>query len=388
MPATDTSSVGWHAELADWLRLQYSDGVGPLRGRQLLDHFSTPAAIFAAAPAALAGLVPASVALALTRPPSPEDALAVAVQAERMRAWLAHPGNGVLTLRNPLYPAWLRQLPDPPLLLYLQGRVDLLAAPALAIVGSRNCSAQGAANAERFATALSQAGLTIVSGLALGIDAAAHRGGLRGPGATIAVLGTGADTLYPPSNAALGRAIAAQGCLVSEYWLGTPAMPGNFPRRNRLISGLSRGVLVVEAALGSGSLITARMAVSQNREVFAVPGSIHATLSKGCHQLLREGAKLVETAADVLSELHLPELIEDDLDEAAPTAAPLPRAAAGAGRQARLLAVLGYDPLGVDQLAQRCGLDAAAVMADLLALEMAGLIERRPGGLFQRIRPP
>src|SRR6185436_376554 len=194
-------------------------------------------------------------------------------------------------------------IPDPPPLLYCRGRTELLERPALALVGSRNASAQGASNAERFARSFSNAGLPIVSGLAQGIDAAAHRGGLSGPGSTIAVLGTGVDLIYPQANAALAAEIAAGGLLLSEFPLGTKALAHNFPRRNRLISGLAQGCLVVEAALASGSLITARAAAEQGREVFAVPGSIHSPLSKGCHALIKSGAKLAESAEDVLSEL-------------------------------------------------------------------------------------
>ena len=216
------------------------------------------------------------------------------------------PDHHVITLADSEYPRLLLEIPDPPPLLYAHGNPGLLEGPALAMVGSRNGTAQGLRNAEAFAKAFSAGGLTIVSGLALGIDAAAHRGGLAGPASTIAVLGTGIDVVYPHGNAPLFAEIAARGLLLSEYPVGTPAAGHNFPRRNRLISGLARGCLVVEAALGSGSLITARMAIEQGRDVFAIPGSIHSPLSKGCHSLIKQGAKLVDTAEDVLAELGEP----------------------------------------------------------------------------------
>jgi DNA processing protein len=242
----------------------------------------------------------------------------------------------------------------------------------LAIVGSRNATPQGVANAERFARAFSEAGLTIASGLALGIDAAAHRGALEGAGSTVAVLGCGVDVVYPQRNADLYNAVAAHGALVSEFPLGSPPIAANFPRRNRLISGLARGVLVVEAALASGSLITARLAAEQGREVFAIPGSIHSPLSKGCHALIREGAKLVESAQDVLEELKFP----------VPASTP---ASPQAEKDHALLAHLGHDPCNVDTLCQRSGLTPDTVSAMLLELELAGTVAALPGGRYQRI---
>jgi DNA processing protein len=260
-------------------------------------------------------------------------------------------------------------------LLYAIGRIELLQGPALAIVGSRNASVQGVANAAAFGHALSAAGITIVSGLALGIDTAAHQGGLRGVGATVAVIGTGADRIYPPRNRELAYQIAREGCILSEYPLGTMPQPANFPPRNRLISGLCCGVLVVEAAARSGSLITAHVAADQGREVFAIPGSIHAPLSKGCHQLIKEGARLVESAADVLLELrHAPLL------GGAPEAGPAYR-----GAHLTLLEAMGQGPVDADQLGSFTGSDPGTVSSELLALELAGQVERLPGGLFQRI---
>lgn len=370
-----TTASDFPSTLADWLRLEQTPGVGMVTAASLIEHFHTPAAIFAAAEADLLAkltLPTAKAQAAALRRPDVALLAAVQAQCEQVLAWLARPGRRLLTLTDPGYPAILLQLCNPPLLLYVVGRADLLAGPALAIVGSRNGSAQGMANAARFGQSLSEAGLTIVSGLALGIDAAAHEGGLRGPGSTIAVVGTGADRIYPARNRALAERIAEQGCIISEYPLGTPPAAANFPRRNRVISGLARGVLVVEAALKSGTLTTARLALDQNRDVYAIPGSIHSALSKGCHALLRKGAKLVECADDILEDVHAGK-----------------RAALHAEPDTRfvdaLLAALGGDPAGVDTLALRLTLAPAEVQCQLLALELAGLIERLPGGTFQRI---
>ena len=283
-------------------------------------------------------------------------------------AWLEQPGNALVTLADATYPRLLLEIADPPPVLYIRGRVELLQRPALAVVGSRNATAQGAANAESFAKALSASGLTIVSGLALGIDAAAHRGGLAGPGSTIAVLGTGIDVVYPRSNAALASEIAERGLLVSEFPLGTSALASNFPRRNRLISGLAQGCLVVEAALASGSLITARSAAEQGREVFAIPGSIHSPVSKGCHALIKSGAKLVEAAEDVLA------------SGSASTVQP-----ASVSDSAGLLQHMGHDPVDIDALCVRAGMSAEQVSSELLRLELAGRVAALPGGVFQRV---
>jgi DNA processing protein len=292
---------------------------------------------------------------------------------EAALAWAGAEGHAIVTLADPQYPKALLETADPPALLYCHGRLDLLAQPALAIVGSRNGTAQGARDAERFAQSLATAGLTIVSGLARGIDAAAHRGALSTASSTIAVLGTGIDRVYPKGNAALARQIAADGLLISEFALGTPALAHHFPRRNRLISGLSLGCLVVEAAVESGSLITARLATELGREVFAIPGSIHSPVSKGCHELIKSGAKLVESAQDVLDELpgrrH------------APQAAP----AAASATQDPLLREMGFEPVDIDSLCARARRSAQDVTADLLRLELAGRVAALPGGLYQRL---
>jgi DNA processing protein len=308
----------------------------------------------------------------------------IAQAVARALEWAQRPGHALVALDHPAYPKALLEISDPPPLLYTVGRLELLSHPALAVVGSRNATAQGARNAQAFARALSDAGLTIVSGLALGVDAAAHRGGLEGRNSTIAVLGTGVDVVYPPGNAALAREIASRGLLVSEFALGFPATKQNFPRRNRVISGLTLGTLVVEAALSSGSLITARAALEQGREVFAVPGSIHSPLSKGCHSLIKSGAKLVESAEDVLSELGALQSGGASLpgrDRVSPAATI--RQSAG---HSPLLEQMGFDPVDIDSLCARAGLSAQQVSAELLRLEMAGQVAALPGGLYQRLQ--
>ena len=352
-------------ELAAWLRLTLVPGVGGQALRKLLSEFGLPSQALGAGRGALARSVGEALAGRILA-----DDQAAAVAAARR--WADAPGHAIITLADGEYPPRLLEIADPPALLYVDGRTELLARTSLAIVGSRNATPQGIANAASFARALSEAGLTIVSGLALGIDAAAHRGALEGDGSTIAVLGAGADVVYPPRNAALHRAIAERGAAVSEFPLGTPAIGGNFPRRNRLISGLARGVLVVEAALASGSLITARLAAEQGRDVFAILGSIHSPLSKGCHVLIKDGAKLVESAQDVLGELGLP--------------APARTVAQSSPEVAHeLLKHLGHDPCNVDTLCQRSGLTPDTVSAMLLELELDGRVASLPGGRYQRI---
>ncbi|WP_019142230.1 DNA-processing protein DprA [Noviherbaspirillum massiliense] len=365
---------GRFADLADWIRLERTSGVGPETARKLLAAFGLPENIFSASLSSLHQVVSERVAQAL--PCAPSDATQALI--DKTIEWASQPGNYVLTLADACYPKTLLEIADPPLILFAKGRLELLSCRTLAVVGSRNASAQGVANAEKFSEALSQAGLTIVSGLALGIDTAAHLGGLRGAGSTVAVIGTGIDIVYPARNRGLAHQIAEQGCIVSEYPLGTPAIASNFPRRNRIISGLSCGVLVVEAAAQSGSLITARMAADQGRDVFAIPGSIHSPLSKGCHQLIKQGAKLVESAQDVLGELgHL----QNSRD-----AAPLhPSTGDDAASGHPLLLAMGYDPVDADTLAERCMLDAATVSAQLLELELAGLVELMAGGMYRRL---
>jgi DNA processing protein len=387
---TDPTAVpARSSSLAAWLRLERAAGIGPRAAIALLDAFGSLEAVFAADFPALAAHVSPAQAHALLQPPS--DATRRLLDATL--DWLAQPGRRVLALGEPGYPELLARIADPPLLLYIRGHARLLDGPALAIVGSRNASVQGRANAQAFAEALSRAGLCIVSGLALGIDAAAHEGALRGCGGTVAVVGTGPDIVYPARNRALCERIATDGCIVSEYPIGMPPIPGNFPRRNRIISGLAAGVLVVEAAAQSGSLITARQAAEQGRDVFAIPGSIHAALAKGCHMLIREGAKLVDTARDVLEALALSPLLA--LQAARLPGADIPltdikidnsaASASGAAVDAALLDALGHDPVQADVLLARLGWPAGELSARLLVLELAGRVERLPGGLLQRV---
>lgn len=358
-------------ECAAWIRLNQTPGVGPVLARKLLAEFGLPPNIFATGFGALQKLTSDRIAQALTRSPDPT----LQALIEKTALWAKEKGNHFVTLADPDYPRALLDIPDPPLILYVKGRLELLSQSALAIVGSRNATAQGASNAENFAKALSHAGLTIVSGLALGIDAAAHRGGLQGAGSTIAVIGTGADIVYPGKNRALAHQIAEAGCLVSEYPLGTPAIATNFPRRNRIISGLARGVLVVEAAAQSGSLITARVGAEQGKEIFAIPGSIHSPLSKGCHLLIKQGAKLVESAQDVLEELRLPTPPIPRPETANnPTHTPHP-----------LLNTIGFDPISIDALADRTSMSLAELNAQLLTLELEGKVERLSDGKYRMI---
>jgi DNA processing protein len=294
-------------ERAAWLRLTLTPEVGQVAARELLSIFGLPTAIFDSTAAQLARVVPDQLAGILAAPATDDITRTI----EATEAWLAaSSSHALLALADASYPRALLSITDPPPVLYARGRLELANRPAFAIVGARHATRQGIENAEAFARALAHAGVTIVSGLALGIDAAAHRGALAAfddgaDASTIAVVGTGIDIAYPPPNAKLTAQVAERGLIVSEYPLATPPLGPNFPRRNRLISGLARGVLVVEAALRSGSLITARQAAEQGRDVFALPGSIHAPLAKGCHRLIKDGAKLVESAADVLEELQI-----------------------------------------------------------------------------------
>lgn len=302
--------------------------------------------------------------------------------AEHETAWLAEPNHHLITLSDPRYPRLLREIPDPPAALYVVGDPDLLSATQLGIVGSRNPTPGGSETAHAFASYLTQSGLTITSGLAMGVDAAAHRGALGAGGKTIAVAGTGLDRVYPARHRELAHEIAAQGALISEFALGTPALAHNFPRRNRIISGLSLGVLVVEAALQSGSLITARLAAEQGREVFAIPGSIHNPLARGCHALIRQGAKLVETAADILEELGPMAQITAPARQTDGAG----NITSGLGVEAMtLLDCLGFDPTPVDSLIERSGLTPEAVSSMLLVLELQGHVVAAPGGHYTRV---
>ncbi|KPF70051.1 DNA processing protein DprA [beta proteobacterium AAP99] len=372
----DVDGVGERErELTAWLRLSLTDGVGPATCRDLLAAFGLPEQILAQSLGSLARVCGQATAQALLA----EDAEREEAVA-RSLAWAQDAGHHVLTLADADYPQQLLQAPDPPPLLFAIGQLATLKRPAVAMVGSRNATAQGQANAEQFAHALSQRGVCVVSGLALGIDAAAHLGALAGEGSTIAVVGTGLDIVYPARNRDLAHRIAQHGLIVSEFALGTRALAANFPRRNRIIAGLAQGTLVVEAALQSGSLITARLAGDLGREVLAIPGSIHSPQSRGCHALIKQGAKLVESASDVLEELRL----EGPRIQA--STAPESRDDAPAAEFASpVLSALAGDPVSLDTLAQRTGLDASALMTQLTALELEGRVARLPGGRWQAL---
>ena len=353
------------------MRLLETPGVGRDTARRLLAAFGSPQSVFGASQAALCSTVGPVVAAALGCEP-----VAFAQRLQAAQAWRDGPGCQVIVLGDEDYPPRLLQAADPPLLLYAQGRIELLAAPAVAVVGSRHPSAQGLDNARHFGAALSQAGLTVISGIALGIDGAAHEGALGGPGSTVAVVGTGLDRIYPSRHRDLARRITEQGLMVSEFAPGTPPLAENFPQRNRIIAGLSLGTVVVEAALRSGSLITARLAVESGREVYAVPGSIHAPQSRGCHELIRQGATLVETPQEIIDELQGMlgrRAIEPPSGAASADPPPSP-----------LLAHLGSDPVSLDALIARTGEPAALLSAHLMELELDGQVARLPGGLYQR----
>ncbi|RZI96674.1 MAG: DNA-protecting protein DprA [Variovorax sp.] len=375
-------------ELEGWLRLTLTPGVGDTAARKLLAAFGLPSQIFAQSEAALLQVVTPAQSAALTEAPEGLPAL-----LEQTWQWLqgTEPGGAtrrILTLADAGYPASLLEMVDPPVLLYAIGNpafaLDRMPR-ALAIVGSRNPTPQGTSNARSFAQALGDADITVVSGLALGVDGAAHQGALdavRDPAqfATVAVVGTGLDRVYPARHRALAHEIVSHGLIVSEFPLGTPPLNQNFPKRNRIIAGLTRGTLVVEAALQSGSLITARLAVEQGKEVFAIPGSIHSPQSRGCHALIRQGAKLVESVKDVLEELRFDDATIFIAPAADPTGATAPNDAEDSG----LLKDLGFDPVSLDALCARTGYSAAALQAQLLELELDGHVSRLPGGLFQR----
>jgi len=351
--------------LAAWLRLTLIPGIGGETQRKLLAAFGLPEAVFAAGRLAARAVVGSRADLLFDFDPSEA--------VDRSMAWASEPGQSILTLADSAYPAALLEIADPPNVLYVRGNPTLLQKRGLGVVGSRNATPQGLQTAEIFAKALAGAGLTIISGLALGIDAAAHRGALADGGDTIAIIGTGADRLYPARNKELALAIAERGAIVSEFPLGTPAIAANFPRRNRIISGLSCGVLVVEAAPESGSLITARLAAEQGREVFAIPGSIHSPVARGCHKLIKQGAKLVETAQDVLEELGNFAAAETFPETAASTA------------ENTLLTAIGHDPCSLDELVERTGFGANQLLTELLTLELGGQIAPLPGNRYQRL---
>jgi len=370
-------------ELAGWLRLALP-GVGNEGARKLLAEFGLPANVLAQSRATLEASVGPSRARALLEPHEAFEPL-----LDRTMQWLeaqdaAEPRH-ILSLADSRYPPGLLQLPDPPLILYVTGEPPTPWPDGIAIVGSRNPTAQGASNAREFAACFARAGLTVVSGLALGVDGAAHEGALEGasPGhlATVAVVGTGLDRVYPKQHRDLAHRIAARGLIVSEYPIGTPPLAENFPKRNRLIAALTHGTVVVEAALQSGSLITAKLAAEQGKEVFAIPGSIHSPQSRGCHALIKQGAKLVETAQDVIEEMPLLAARTSHIAQAPASA----KKKSTEGTQDAVLVAMGFDPVSLDALVARTGIGAAALQARLLELELAGEVARLAGGMFQRI---
>jgi DNA processing protein len=392
-------------ELAAWLRLTLAEGVGNMAARKLLAAFGLPDAIFTQSSTALQHLVSQAQARALHAVPEGLDALTTATLD-----WLAGTQRDgiaryMVTLADPLYPRSLLALDDPPLVLYVTGAQAVFEQIAtkeiandIAIVGSRNPTPQGETNARSFAKSFAESGMHVVSGLALGVDGAAHTGALDAyeaspgtAGSTVAVVGTGLDRIYPKKHYELAHRIAMHGIIVSEFPVGTPPLAANFPKRNRIISALTQGTLVVEAAVKSGSLITARLAAEQGKDVFAIPGSIHSALSKGCHLLIKQGAKLVESAQDVLEELQYPSTINSIAGRAVSARAEQSSDAeiasdnAAHGWQAALIEALGHDPVSLDALIARTGIDAATLQARLFELEMASQVTRLPGGLFQRL---
>ena len=362
MTAGDTDT------LAGWLRLTLIPGIGGETQRKLLSAFGLPERIFSAGRSSLRGVI-GDRATNLLLDTDNEKRVSAALE------WSEGKGQSIVTLADPEYPQALLEIPDPPSLLYVRGRLDLLNRPVLSIVGSRNPTPQGVQNAERFAAAFADAGLVIGSGLALGIDAAAHRGALAAGGDTIAFIGTGIDRIYPARNRDLALEIGGNGCIVSEFPIGTPVTAANFPRRNRLISGIACGVLVVEAAIESGSLITARLAAEQGRDVFAIPGSIHSPQSRGCHKLIKQGAKLVETAQDVLEELCWSTL----------STISGPITSSGQNPPDELLSAMGFDPSSLDEIAERTRLTADVLSVMLLRLELEGRVACLPGGRYQQL---
>jgi len=354
------------SDAALWVCLGQIHGLGSQGFCKLLRAFGNPEQIYAASFSQLREITSESIASAIVAGPDKEI-------AKSTLEWMAQPNNHFITLGDVHYPPALLEIPDPPPALYAKGNLHWLNTPCIAVVGSRNSSPQGEKNADEFSFALNQQGYTIVSGMALGIDGAAHRGALKGNGATIAVVGTGLDIVYPSRHRELAHQIVERGLIISEFALGTPSRAQNFPKRNRIISGLAMGCLVVEANLQSGSLITARLAAEQGRDVFAIPGSIHSPLAKGCHELIKQGAKLVDSIQDIMEELGaVPAVVRNDITPAMDASNPL-------------LDAMGYDPVTMDELVERSGLTSDHLSAMLLMLELDNTVSSLPGGRYQRI---
>ena len=394
LPRSNSNEPDSASQLMYWLAFLRAPGLSAAKRRAMFDTLgSIEAVINITGPQALALRVSSESITALKRP------------AQRMLdqdlVWLSSGPRCLIAIGDPRYPALLARAPDAPVAIFVEGSIERLALPTIAIVGSRGATNQGSDFAAALASAFSAVGLTVVSGLALGIDTSAHLGALVGPGSTAAVLATGLDRMYPKQNLALAERIVAEGgTLISEMPLGTAPLPALFPQRNRIISGLSLGVVVVEASVQSGSLVTARFAGEQGREVFAVPGSIHNPMARGCHQLIRQGAKLVESAADVLSELA--PMIQGGLStvslqsqSAAPAAKSSPLKKSRTAKLAEALPqvdaetqsfldLMGYDPVNIDRLVDLTGLSIAQLSGQLLGLELDGLIDKLSGARYQR----
>lgn len=351
--------------LRAWISLSLIRGLSGGSARLLLKHLGSPEEVIASSLSTLSTFVKPDIAQLVCSGISDQ-------QLNATLNWLSDENNHIVTLADSDYPQSLLNISDPPILLYAKGRTDLLNKPSLAVVGSRHATPQGKKHSETFSAALGNAGLTIVSGLAHGVDAAAHLGGLSTTASSIAVVGTGLDKVYPAANRDLAHQLAKEGIIISEFPLGTPPLAGNFPRRNRLISGLSLGCLVVEASLHSGSLITARLALEQGKDVFSIPGSIHSPQSKGCHALIKQGAKLVETSQDILDELNgawvkgSKDFQSDELNS-------------------EFFQFIGDDPVDIETLSKRSGLTVGELSAMLLSLELSGQVCSLPGGLYQRL---
>ena len=352
--------------LTNWLRLVFSYGVGPVTMLKLIGYFGSAAQGLAQDFNSLAAVVGPGIATSILSP----DNLAL---VEQTLAWQAQLPlrRRLITLECGLYPAELAEIAAPPLLLFAEGNFELLERPKIAVVGTRHPSSQGVENARNFARELAANGLTVVSGLAAGVDRAAHQGALMEPASTIAILGTGMDLIYPASNRELFGQLRQEGLILSEYPLGTQPLSSNFPRRNRIIVGLSRACVVVESAVDGGSMISANFALEMGREIMAIPGSIHNPMARGCHQLIKQGAKLVETAGDILEDLNI-----------------LKQSVKGTAVAATLdpfLAAMGYDPLTIDDLCAKLNFDFGELCGKLLELELAGQISNCGGGRYQRV---
>lgn len=380
----ETATAQSMFEKTQWIALGNIAGIGSVTFCQLLKAFGSPSTVFAANFTQLTTIVSEKIARAILQPVD-ESAL------QDSQTWLAQPNNHLVTLADSAYPQALLEVADPPPFLYAKGNLSLFNQASIAIVGSRSASVQGEKNAESFAKALCEHGLCIVSGLALGIDGAAHRGALQAAkpfkGATIAVVGTGLDIVYPAKHRDLAHQIVAEnGLIVSEFALGTPSKPQNFPKRNRIISGLSMGCLVVEANLQSGSQITARLAAEQGREVFAIPGSIHSPMAKGCHQLIKQGAKLVDCLEDIVSELRIPPLTFNTIStEKSTKASSAENFSAKNDTKSHLLKMMGFDAINLEHLVQISGLTVNEVSSMLMILELEGSVASLAGGKYQKI---